>query len=51
MKTDQKETNADLSTIKKLVIDLYNEVIDLQVAKTADCAEVFRPTCCINYTG
>src|SRR6218665_79261 len=27
MKTDQKETNADLSTMKKLVIDLHNEVI------------------------
>src|SRR6218665_1401480 len=39
MKTDQKKTNADLSTLKKLVIDLYNEVI-FKWPRAADCAEV-----------
>jgi len=51
MKTGQKETNADLSTLKKLVIDSYNEVI-FKWPRAADCAEVdkyVKITCCVNY--
>ena len=53
MKTDQKETNADLSTLKKLVIDLYIELI-FNWPRAADCAEVdkyVKITCCVNYAG
>jgi len=39
MKTDQKETNADLSTLKKLPIDLYNEII-FKWPRAADFSEV-----------